>query len=121
MGIMLKHPQAISQEITVHTYTYTCVRHAPVNIALLHVPAAVLKVGEVNCPPHVRRPSVSGTLLLNVMLAVLMQSALQMTVSALMAVAVTSQTGAAVKIITLSNITSGKKLYISAEHIPEQE
>jgi hypothetical protein len=57
------------------------------------------KVGEVDCPPHVRRLLVSGILLLNVIFMVLVHSASQVIVSALIALTVTSQTGAAVEAV----------------------
>ena len=59
------------------------------------VPALAFKVGGVDCPPHVRRLLASGMLLLNVIFTVLVHTASQVIVSALRALTVTSQTGAA--------------------------
>ena len=68
------------------------------------IPVLVLNVGEVDCPPQVRRPSASGMLLLNVILMVLVHSASQVIVSALIALTVTSQTGAASEQLQQHNV-----------------
>ena len=60
------------------------------------LPVLAFKVGEVDCPPQVCRLLAPGILLLNVILMVLLHSASHVIVSALIALTVTSQTGAAV-------------------------